>query len=152
MKAIAQVAALILIGAFGGCSKSQSDTATAVRAATPKHVTKWKHSPKTGIGSQKGIVIETQGDKIATATLYDLKDGDGFAIYSTIGKGQHLPEKGIIIFSNTGNLQLQAQETAQVNDAIRWEVPYRPSATNLAATFWLEGRSMGSIEFQPFKE
>lgn len=152
MKAIAQVCVLVLVGAFAGCSKSDGEAAATARAAVPKQVTKWKHLPKTAVGSQKGIVIEMEGEKVSSAKLYDLKDGDGFAIYSTIGKGEHLAEKGVIVFSNTGTIQLTAAETGQVNDAIRWEVPFNRTTTNLVATFWLDGRNMGTLDFQAFKE
>ena len=151
MKAYTLMASLAVIGILTGCGGGEPDTA-AVRASTPKQVTKWKHLPKSAIGSQKGIVIEMEGDKVATATLYDLKAGDGFATYSTIGKGEYNPDKRQIVFSNTGNIQLSAQEAAQVNDAIRWEVPFQSSATNLVATFWLDGRNMGTLDFHRFQE
>jgi hypothetical protein len=151
MNTIRCLAALALAGVLAGCGQKEEAVTTA-RAAAPKVVTKWKHHPKSPVGSQKGIVIEMQGDQMSSATLYDLKAGDGFAIYSTIGKGAYVREKGLIIFSNTGNLQLNASEAAQVNEAVRWEVPFSPAATNLTANFLVEGNSMGTIEFLPFKE
>lgn len=151
MKTFVLMITLATAGFVAGCGQGGNETA-AVRASVPKEVTKWKHHPRTAIGSQKGIVIEMEGEKIASAKLYDLKDGDGFAIYSTIGKGVYQAEKGLIIFSNTGTLQLTAAETGQVNDAIRWEVPFSRTATNLVATFWLDGRNMGTLDFQAFKE
>jgi predicted small lipoprotein YifL len=151
MKTILQSTALAMIIGLTGCGQG-GDDAAAVRASAPKQVTKWKHHPKSAVGGQKGIVIETQDGKLTSATLYDLKDGEGFAIYSTIGKGSYNPGKGQIVFSNTGNIQLSAQEAAQVNDAIRWEVPFQSSATNLVATFILDGKNMGALEFLPFKE
>lgn len=151
VKELALVVLLAVCGMVVGCGNGEADKASA-RASVPKQVIKWKHLPKSAVGSQKGIVVELEGDKVTAATLYDLKAGDGFAIYSTIGKGVFVPEKGHIVFSNTGNLQLAAHETAQINDTFRWEVPFQPSATNLAAEFWLEGRSMGTIDFARFQE
>ena len=151
MKSFAVVVSMAVAGLMIGCGSGDGEKASA-RASAPKQVLKWKHVPKTAIGGPKGIVVELEGEAIATATLYDLKAGDGFATYSTIGKGAYVPAKGHIVFSNTGNLQLAADESAQINDAVRWEVPFKAGATNLAATFWLEGRNMGTIDFARFQE
>lgn len=143
---------LVAVGGLAvGCGKGEAEKAAA-RAAVPKQILKWKHIPKSAVGAPKGIVVEMEGDKVTAATLYELKAGDGFAIYSTIGKGDYLPAKGQLVFSITGNLMLNANEASQVNDAVRWEVPFQSTATNLAGTFWLDGRDMGVSDFARFQE
>lgn len=151
VKELALVVLLAVCGMVVGCGNGEADKASA-RASVPKQVIKWKHVPKSAMGSQMGIVVEMEGENVATAKIYDLKAGDGFVIYSTVGKGEYVPTKRAIVFSNTGNLQLDAQESAEVNNVARWEVPFQPAASNLVATFWFDGKNMGPLDFARFQE
>jgi len=149
MKKAKNLACLIGILALAFLATGCSDSRTS-ESATPKQVVKFRSYPKSAVGIPKGLVVEKQGAAV-TATLYDLKDGNGFVIDSQLATGRYWPDKNAIILP-IGLTPLISAEDWIAQDGPRMEIPIGQSATNLFAMFKSLGPPGMSIELLRFVE
>lgn len=142
-------ASLALAAVCVGCGQSEPTT-TSARESVPKSVVKWKHTPKTEIGTAQGLIIETQGDEIATATLYDLKDGPGFNVDRRLSRGHATTKEGKLVLPIV--TALGSVEEWVANGGLHWELKYFPTATNLTVNQISAGLPVFPSEFVRFVE
>lgn len=133
-----------------GCGKSQSSQVNA-RASEPKQVAKWKYTPTSIVGVPRGLVIETQGDTILSATMYDLKDGPGFELEKAVSSGHLLNQQGKLLLAIAKPVTVSVENWI-ASGGIYWEVLYSRAATNLVARLKVPGVPEVPDEFLPVRE
>ena len=133
-----------------GCGKAGNSEITA-QASIPKTVSKWKYHPQSIVGIPKGLVLETQGEKVTGATIYDLKGDTGFVIDSKVSTGAFALKQGRLILpvAMPGGFNIDEWVAA---GGLCFEIPYSPSATNLVARLRAPGAPDSPTEFVPFVE
>lgn len=119
--------------------------------ATSKQVVRWRSYAKSKVGTGMGLVVEKEGKNV-TATLYDLKDGDGFVIDRELATGKYLPERKALVLIPAGVPLLSSLEEWVALNGTRFEVPLGKTATNLIATLKSPGLPEMPTEFLRFRE
>ena len=142
--------AAVLVSAFlmSGCNPP-----TTEKTATTKQVVRWKSysAYSNSIGSTMGLVFEKDGPHV-TATLYDLKQRDGFVVDREVAAGKYFPDrKAFVLIPSGAPLFASIEEWIKVN-GMRFEVPLGMSATNLIATMKGTGLREIPTEFLRFRE
>ena len=141
------LAVVVLLSACG----QSGDEAVKARAVAPKKVTKWKYQPKSAVGIPKGLVVETEGDTVTAAAIYDLKDGLGFVIDSKLSGGQFLVKQGLIVLPLGMPPSITVADWLS-NNGPHWEVSFNPAATNLMVKLKSPGVPEFQDEFLRFQE
>ena len=132
-----------------GCGKAGNNEITA-RASVPKKVSKWKYHPSI-VGIPKGLILETQGEKVTGATVYDLKGDTGFVVECKVSTGAFELRQGNLVLPVAMPAGLTIDEW-MANGGLCFEIPYTPSATNLMARLRAPGAPEAPFEFVPFVE
>ena len=96
-------------------------------------------------------MLETQGEKVTGATIYDLKGDTGFVIDSKVSTGAFALKQGRLILPVAMPAGFNIDEWVAAG-GLCIEIPYSPSATNLVALLRATGAPDGTTEFVPFVE
>lgn len=144
-------AAILAIALAGiGCDSSPSADVSA-RDAQPKVVTKWKHEPKSAVGTPKGLIVESEGGQITTATLYEMKDGPGFDKGSRITVGHRFTKDGVLILLPI-RAPVMSDDDWIANDGVRFEIAYDPKKTELMMQMKPDEIGVSGTTFKRFVE